>query len=685
MDAKPQRPSRAFAAASGNENSLPAKPNAVHQRHKSAGNLKAMTTLGALNAPPKRTAFGDLSNTARSLVVEPVGKEPVKTRAKSNAAIIVTRDILLEDKENSQVAPNENRMRTTTASKATIHGVKPHAGASVSTAHPGHFAKSGSRGNMSQQHTGTSLAQPPLRNGGPKKMAAIYHDRQEINAGFRLDPASPADDLAALVVKQAKNPRHCKSQPALRLEQHSLRLTQNKLIVKADRVTEMENEGDVEDDVTEAAYEDAVEQLSQVAEFAHDDGVVETEAHHKHTVHVEFDTALQPSENSSSRAPKILPAPPVTFESEEYWDEEEEQDFYDEQGYTTAHSYRSHGDNTTGGPTTIVAPNVTANVRRELEMAKAYVLQHQTEEELEEEAWDVSMVAEYGDEIFSYMRELEAQMLPNPHYMDIQTEIQWSMRSVLMDWLVQVHQRFCLLPETLFLTVNYIDRFLSVKIVSLGKLQLVGATALFVAAKYEEINCPSVQEIVYMVDSGYTVDEILKAERFMLSMLQFELGWPGPMSFLRRISKADDYDLETRTLAKYFLEITIMDERFVGCPPSFLAAGAHCISRMFLNKGDWTPAHVYYSGYTLSQLKPLITMIFECCQDPRKHHGSVFDKYSSAKYKQVATIVECKIASGVTLSGLYGSMTARSSSSCIADDRISGAHPASCNLISIKG
>jgi hypothetical protein len=185
-------------------------------------------------------------------------------------------------------------------------------------------------------------------------------------------------------------------------------------------------------------------------------------------------------------------------------------------------------------------------------------------------------------------------MLPNAHYMDLQSEIQWSMRSVLMDWLIQVHHRFALLPETLFLCVNYIDRFLSCKIVSLGKLQLVGATAIFVAAKYEEINCPSVQEIVYMVDGGYSVDEILKAERFMLTMLQFELGWPGPMSFLRRISKADDYDLETRTLAKYFLEVTIMDERFVGSPPSYVAAGAHCFARLMLKKGDW----VHFSSNT---------------------------------------------------------------------------------------
>lgn len=90
-----------------------------------------------------------------------------------------------------------------------------------------------------------------------------------------------------------------------------------------------------------------------------------------------------------------------------------------------------------------------------------------------------------------------------------------------------------------------------------------------------------------MVDGGYSIDEILKAERFMLSMLNFELGWPGPMSFLRRISKADDYDLESRTLSKYFLEVTLMDERFVASPPSYIAAGAHCLSRLILEKGDW--------------------------------------------------------------------------------------------------
>jgi len=240
-------------------------------------------------------------------------------------------------------------------------------------------------------------------------------------------------------------------------------------------------------------------------------------------------------------------------------------------------------------------------------------------------------------------------MRPNPYYMESQAEIQWSMRSVLIDWLTQVHNRFQLLPETLFLAVNYIDRFLSCKIVSLGKLQLVGATALFVAAKYEEINCPSVQEIVYMVDGGYTVEEILKAERFMLSMLQFELGWPGPMSFLRRVSKADDYDLETRTLAKYFLEVTIMDERFVACAPSFTAAGAHCLARLMLRKGDWGLAHIHYSQYTYGQLRHLLATVLECCQDPKKHHAAVYDKYTDKRYKKASLFVEGEIAKGFTL------------------------------------
>jgi G2/mitotic-specific cyclin 3/4 len=341
-----------------------------------------------------------------------------------------------------------------------------------------------------------------------------------------------------------------------------------------------------------------------------------------------------------TRAVNILPSNATI--TEHFYDEEDD-DYYYEDAYPT-----THGEST-GGVTTVLVPLNSKKVEHELEAARVHVESTRTAEDIEDEQWDTSMVAEYGDEIFGYMKSLEQRMTPNPRYMDQQQEIQWSMRAVLIDWVVQVHGRFSLLPETLFLTVNYIDRFLSCKIVSLAKLQLVGATALFVAAKYEEVNCPTIQEIIYMVDGGYSVDELLKAERFMLSMLQFELGWPGPMSFLRRISKADDYDLETRTLAKYFLEITIMDERMVGCAPSFTAAGAHCMARLMLGKGEWTLPHAHFSGYTYAQLRQLLQTILDCCEDPRKHHSAVFEKYADKRFKRSSTYVEGQMQRGFTL------------------------------------
>lgn len=263
-----------------------------------------------------------------------------------------------------------------------------------------------------------------------------------------------------------------------------------------------------------------------------------------------------------------------------------------------------------------------------------------TLDENDEDTYDVTMVAEYSPEIFNYMHQLEYKLIPDPNYMERQDELKWEMRSVLIDWVVQVHSRFNLLPETLYLTVNYIDRFLSKRKVSLSRFQLVGAVALFIAAKYEEINCPTIQEVAYMADNAYSIDDFLKAERFMIDVLEFDMGWPGPMSFLRRTSKADDYDYETRTLAKYLLEITIMDSKFVASQPSWLAAGAHYLSRKLLNRGGWTELHVFYSGYTELQLKPLATVLLKLCENAEVNHKAIFEKYQERKYRRSSMFVQ---------------------------------------------
>lgn len=182
---------------------------------------------------------------------------------------------------------------------------------------------------------------------------------------------------------------------------------------------------------------------------------------------------------------------------------------------------------------------------------------------------DPLMVKEYVNEIYTYMRELEVSIfaftrplqvlircfpqletLPASDYMSRQNELTWKMRGVLVDWIIEVHSKFRLLPETLFLAINLMDRFLTKRTVALIKFQLVGVTALFLAAKYEEVICPSVSNFLYMTDGGYDSDEILKAETYMLEMLEWDLRYPNPLNFLRRVSKADQYDIQSRTFAK---------------------------------------------------------------------------------------------------------------------------------------
>jgi len=164
------------------------------------------------------------------------------------------------------------------------------------------------------------------------------------------------------------------------------------------------------------------------------------------------------------------------------------------------------------------------------------------------------------------------------------------MRAELITWLMRVHGSAAGLVETLFLSVNYLDRFLSRRAgVHPDKLQLVGATAMLLAAKYVEGNatCLTVKTMAAMCGGAYSANEIVLAERIMMTALQHKLGWPGPMDFLHRTSKADGHDLRIRTLAQYFLEVAVMDERFIGCVPSFTAAGAYCLARIMLRRGDW--------------------------------------------------------------------------------------------------
>ncbi|CAL1716553.1 unnamed protein product [Somion occarium] len=252
------------------------------------------------------------------------------------------------------------------------------------------------------------------------------------------------------------------------------------------------------------------------------------------------------------------------------------------------------------------------------------------QDELEDE--DATMVSEYANEIFDYMNELEDECMPNPEYMTGQSEITWPMRQTLVDWLLQVHLRYHMLPETLWIAINIVDRFLTRRVVSLVKLQLVGVTAMFIAAKYEEILAPSVDEFVFMTERGYTKEEILKGERIMLQTLEFKVShYCSPYSWMRKISKADAYDLNTRTLCKFLTEVTLLDYRFLRVKPSMVAAIGMYTARRMLG-GDWNEAFVYHAGYTEEHLLPGHAMLVQKLTEETFTKQYVFKKYAHKKF-----------------------------------------------------
>jgi len=120
---------------------------------------------------------------------------------------------------------------------------------------------------------------------------------------------------------------------------------------------------------------------------------------------------------------------------------------------------------------------------------------------------DPLLVTAYVRQMYACYRAEEHRAVVGP-YLQHQHQINATMRAILIDWLCEVHHKWRLHPETLYLTVNIVDRYLAMKEVSKKTLQLVGSSALLIASKYEEIYPTPVGDLVYVCDGAYDNDEV---------------------------------------------------------------------------------------------------------------------------------------------------------------------------------
>jgi len=222
------------------------------------------------------------------------------------------------------------------------------------------------------------------------------------------------------------------------------------------------------------------------------------------------------------------------------------------------------------------------------------------------------------DRMYNIYYEMEDKYSPKP-YMNIQKEITIRMRSILVDWLVEVHHKFKLHPSTLWLCVNILDRYLERVPTQKTQLQLVGVSALFIACKYEEIYPPEVRDCVHITDNAYDREEVLKMEGDILKELNYQICVPTCYHFLTRYLNCIQASERTQLLASYYAERNLQEyDMLLNSPHLFAAAAIYAalkqqnqeIARLHYTS-SWSKCIQEESGLEESDLIPCARVIIK--------------------------------------------------------------------------
>lgn len=231
----------------------------------------------------------------------------------------------------------------------------------------------------------------------------------------------------------------------------------------------------------------------------------------------------------------------------------------------------------------------------------------------------------------------------------IQSEIAERHRSRIIDEIIRVHNAFKLIPESLYLSINLLDRYLSHKDVKLKNLRLLGIACMFVASKYEEIYAPELRDFVWIFQNMFTSDQILEMEYEILRTLNFDILIISPLlvySRLHCVASSTKCNLQSELyqkcffLANYFLETGLQDYSMLQYSSSVKASSALFLSRKIMG---------IYPAFPKDLLKDIIKSdaneILNCSKFTlklvqehylKKSKSYLKEKYSHSRFKNVA-------------------------------------------------
>lgn len=244
--------------------------------------------------------------------------------------------------------------------------------------------------------------------------------------------------------------------------------------------------------------------------------------------------------------------------------------------------------------------------------------------------------------------------------------------------------QFRLVPETLYLCVNLIDRYCQLVDIKRSELQLVGVTALLIACKYEEIYPPEVRDCVYITDRAYLRQQVLDMEQDILSKLEFRITVPTAYPFLCRYLDLVDAPKLVRHAASFYMERTLQEHDLLHYRPSSVAASAVILAmrnpsilrqlqadteaaeeeddvHTTPNHRAWLSAHnrsgipqvlLEYTGFSPSEIREVNAIVCtKVAEEPvtasRRQLVAVKRKWDNAKFRHISTQFDLPLPSHV--------------------------------------
>ena len=268
---------------------------------------------------------------------------------------------------------------------------------------------------------------------------------------------------------------------------------------------------------------------------------------------------------------------------------------------------------------------------------------------------------EYIDDIYKNLliEESEYPFQSDPEYFMLQSEMNEKMRAILIDWLIEVHNKFKFTEETLFITISIIDNYLSMKKIQRINLQLLGITSLLIACKQNEIILRRLKEFVYVTDNAYTKDDLLNMENLILQILHFNILTPSPLRFYEILSYKlhFDDDKEKFFFGQFLMETFMLDKNCLKYSSSTIASAICYIVFKFFKMENYQKC---YSSdlYFIKEYKEFVEkfsnsshynvyVIKECAKDIcafvnevwKLHLKSTIKKYSVSNFYKVSELM----------------------------------------------